>query len=219
MRTVFLLAMLVLAVLSPNSLVRAQAPASGAACDCSLYPGNTQKTIITTICIDSVMYDVEVYYCHRVYNPLVTLSCSSTSYVNASTSFDKICFINGSVLPVGKEAKIMQAVYYLLDPLGADINSVRPLIPYCDSYPNYYCWQVTMPRCVEVANNCLKNCAITGDDICCEDLWRLCVDRATGSVTKLRIDNGSCTHPTEECNRCTTIPCGFVPGTLESCQN
>jgi len=88
-------------------------------------------------------------------------------------------------------------------------------IPYCDTYPNYYCWVVAMPKCLKRVGLCLEACP---ESPCCLQQWRLCINRATGLIVPILIKdcNNSLPCPTNPpCGE--DVGCDFVPGSCPAC--
>ncbi len=209
--TVFLLALI-----ATSFTCAAQEPQGFLWCGC-IAPSTPVTTVPTQICIDGFFFDVDITVCTQKLSPPKIVQCSSTEAVNEVTTFLEVCGRNGSVLPANNQ-KIIDAVFCAMDPFGGDILNMRSQIPNCDVYPNYYCWQITMPRCVQRNGNCLQPCGWFNDNHCCKKLWRMCVDPATGSPIVLDRTTPLCPTPTQQCaGLCQNVNCGRTPGSCEPC--
>ncbi|KXK35824.1 MAG: hypothetical protein UZ06_CHB003000293 [Chlorobi bacterium OLB6] len=186
----------------------AMPPAAPPSCDCGDLPPFNEQTKITTVCIDGDTCEVAITYRHYAAVPMEEDPCNDHVYINSRTCFKRICFLNNCPLPIGKEQKVMEGVFYALNPLGGDINMLVGAIPYCDE--DVYCWTVTMPRCLQWEDSCLVRCQ---DAECCSNSWRICINRSTGDPEVSPTDQpGACDPPTQICIQpCITIDCEFNP--------
>jgi len=181
-------------------------------CDCGDLPPFTEQTKITTVCIDGDTCEVAITYRHYAATPMEVDPCNGSLRINSRTCFKKVCFLNCPP-PIGKEQKVMEGVFYALNPLGGDINFLAASIPYCDD--DVYCWTVTMPRCVQWEDSCLVRCQ---DSECCTNSWVICIDRTTGEPDIGLMDlPGLCDPPTQVCIQpCITIDCEFNPEVVDT---
>jgi len=185
--------------------------AQSSLCDCP--EGATDTVISRTICIDSVNYDVDITVCHINYLPPSTIAPCNDGYgVNSFTGVKKVC-ATGIPLPPNNQ-KILKAVFCVLDPLSGDALGLRSSIPYCDEEPNYYCWVIAMPRCVQRLGPCLVRCP---NSECCIRQWRFCKNRPDGDMNILM--RADCTSPNANCQgSCLEELCQYyVPGTCPTC--
>jgi len=181
-------------------------------CDCGDLPPDTEQTKVTTVCIDGDTCEVAITYKHYAATPMEQDPCNPTLRINSRTCFKRICFLNNCPLPIGKEQKVMESVFYALNPLGGDINMLAGAIPYCDPPPPYnqvYCWTVTMPRCVQWEDSCLVWCQ---DAECCTNSWRICIDPVTGLPYTEQLLVPGCPQPNQVCYApCVTVECQYDP--------
>jgi hypothetical protein len=194
----------------------AQEPQGFLWCGC-ISPSTPVSTVPAQICIDGVSFDVNISFCSLIFSPPKIAQCSSIDAVNEATTFLEVCGRSGAVLPSDNQ-KVIDAVFCAMDPFGGDILNMRSKIPKCNEYPNYYCWQITMPRCVQRNGNCVQPCAWFNDHHCCKKLWRMCTDPSTGNPIVLDRTTALCPIPTQECEgSCQNVLCGQTPGACEPC--
>jgi len=181
-------------------------------CDCNDISPDKERTERIYVCIDGDTCEAFITYRHHEPPPTEQDPCAPTFYINSRTCFKRICFTDSCPLPIGKEQKVMESVFYALNPLGGDINALAGAIPYCDPIPprrpvQVYCWTVTMPRCVRWEGNCLVLC---GDEECCTTSWRICINPVTGQP--YAEENGVCPPPNQVCHPpCIQVVCEYNP--------
>ncbi len=208
----FLFAVILLGTATPPM---AMPPAAPPSCGCGDLPPDTEQTKVTTVCIDGDTCEVAITYRHYAATPMEVDPCNGSLRINSRTCFKRICFPDSCPLPIGKEQKVMESVFYALNPLGGDINALAGSIPYCDHIPpinQVYCWTVTMPRCVRWEGNCLVLC---GDEECCTTSWRICINPVTGQP--YAEENGVCPPPNQVCHPpCIPVVCKYDPTLVTS---
>jgi len=187
----------------------AMPPAGPPSCDCGDLPPDTEQTKVTTVCIDGDTCEVAITYRHYEATPMEVDPCNGSLRINSRTCFKKVCFVNCPP-PIGKEQKVMEGVFYALNPLGGDINMIAGAIPFCN---DVYCWTVTMPRCVRWEDSCLVRCL---DAECCTKSWRICIDTATGDPHTEDVGI-ACHQPVQVCYPpCVTVECQYNPALVTS---
>jgi hypothetical protein len=179
---------------------------------CACPTGGSETTINDSLCIDGVWYPVSIIYCHVTYSPpSLTAPCTTTNGVNAFTTVRRVC-ATGTPLPTD-DAKVLKALFCLFDPLGRDKLNQYGSIPYCDEEPNYYCWVVAMPRCLQRVGPCLGRCSF-GEE-CCIQQWQLCKDRQLGMVIKNLFNNCNTSGTCDQA--CNEVECDYAPGSCPTC--
>lgn len=206
----------VLVFLSLGQLdAKAQSPQGFSICGCSM-PGANATTTPTQICVDGVFFDVDIMYCTRIFSPPMTVNCNTTDPVDQHTTFLGVCGRNGAVLPTDNQ-KVIDAVFCAMEPFGGNILGIRAMIPNCDVAPNFYCWEITMPRCVQRVGNCLLPCQGSSETKCCIKKWRMCIDPSTGNPVILD-RSFNCWYTNEPCTEgCALVDCGRRPGECPEC--
>lgn len=172
--------------------------ASSKAQTCYDCPDNsTEQTVNVNICIGGTTYNVNVYYCTKLYSPTsATAPCAnSAKRVDAATSIRKIC-PGSTAIPVDLE-KTIRAVYCAISPAGQNIFGIN--LPDCDGV---YCWTIRTPKCWQISQTCYVPCETSK---CCSAQWRMCKNPMTGAITCTRVlqcdDAGDCQQG------CTQINC------------
>jgi hypothetical protein len=182
---------------------RASANETPGCADCP--GGSAEATINVTFCSMGITYNVDVTYCTKTYSPpQVGLPCATNTGIDKYTVIKKIC-PSGTTLPP-TDAATFTGVFCQLNPIRGDAFGWKPLIPYCDTAPNFFCWLVAFPRCTQRANGCIVVCNMTNPP-CCITSIQYCRDRATGTYGAMVINRCSSTCESQ----CTDNGCAFDP--------
>jgi len=192
-------------------LVTAQKASATETAGCATCPGgSTETTVNVTFCSMGTSYNVDVTYCSKRYTtPQTGLACSPLRGIDEYTVIKKVC-ASGTALPP-TDAETLTAVFCKLNPMGGDLLGIASLIPYCDTAPNVFCWQIAFPKCTARTGGCIVVC---DNSACCIKTIEYCRVRSTGllSATVVNTCDPTCT------GSCTDAGCAYNPNTAcETC--